>query len=59
MCFFLLLIRISKDIYDVFMSFLFFGETKSGRDVEAPNVLSVAICLGQELDLLAMSPHPW
>lgn len=59
MCFFLFLIRISKDIYDVFMSFLFFRETKNGRGMEAPNILSVTICLGQELDLLAMSPHPW
>lgn len=37
MCFFLLLIRISENIYDVFMSFLFSGESKSGRSVEAPS----------------------
>lgn len=31
------------------MSFLFFGEFKSGRTAEAPNVLSVTICLARNL----------
>lgn len=41
------------------MSFLFFEETKNGRGLKAPDVLSMNICFGQELGLLVMSPHPW